>query len=103
MRLVGRLRDDHSGVQNCFVDDIARRTAVAGCSSGDDDDFTPCPNPFREAPMFACSLTNDSYSLTLYALSEEKLTEMPAPDMDAATGMPVAGSNWGVNMAHYIE
>lgn len=65
--------------------------------------FTPCPNPFREAPMFACSLTNDSYSLTLYALSEEKLTEIPAPDMDAATGMPVAGSNWVVNMAHYIE
>ncbi len=47
--------------------------------------------------------TNDSYSLTLYALSEEKLTAIPAPDMDAATGMPVAGSNWVVNMAHYIE
>ena len=65
--------------------------------------FTPCPNPFpREAPMFACSLTNDSYSLTLYALDVAKLDNLPAPDVDA-NGVPVPGSNWVVNMAHYIE
>ena len=66
--------------------------------------FTPCPNPFpREAPMFACSLVNDSYALVLYALPMASLDDLPAPDLDPETGMPVAGSNWVVNMAHAIE
>jgi phosphatidylethanolamine-binding protein (PEBP) family uncharacterized protein len=64
--------------------------------------FTPCPNPFpREAPMFTCSLTQDSYSFTLYALPTETLEEIPPPAIDATTGMPIA--NWVVQMGHYIE
>jgi phosphatidylethanolamine-binding protein (PEBP) family uncharacterized protein len=65
--------------------------------------FTPCPNPFpRDLPMFMCSLTRDSYAFTLYALPTATLDDLPEPDLDD-TGMPVAGSNWVVKMAHYIE
>ncbi len=66
--------------------------------------FTPCPNPFpRGAPQFMCSLTQDSYSLTVYALSVAKLDNLPPP-VDTATGMPAStGWNWIVNMGHYIE
>ncbi len=53
--------------------------------------------------MFMCSLTQDSYSLTLYALPVAKLTDLPAA-VDTGTNMPAAaGWNWVVNMAHYIE
>jgi len=62
--------------------------------------FTPCPNPFREAPMFMCSLTRDSYSFTLYALPTETLDNLPAPDLDD-DGNPTG--NWVVKMGHYIE
>jgi phosphatidylethanolamine-binding protein (PEBP) family uncharacterized protein len=66
--------------------------------------FTPCPNPFpREAPMFMCSLTQDSYAITVYALKVAKLTDLP-PAIDTGTNMPAAtGWNWVVNMGHYIE
>ena len=66
--------------------------------------FTPCPNPFpKDAPQFMCSLTLDSYAFTVYALPVAKINNLPAPDLDATTGMPVAGSNWVVKMGHYIE
>jgi phosphatidylethanolamine-binding protein (PEBP) family uncharacterized protein len=65
--------------------------------------FPPCPNPFRDPPMFMCSLTQDSYSFTVYALPVAKLSEIPAA-IDTATSMPAAaGWNWVVNMAHYVE
>ncbi len=66
--------------------------------------FTPCPNPFpKDDFRFSCSLTQDSYSLTLYALPMAKLTNLPAP-METRPGMPTTSSwNWVVNMAHYIE
>jgi hypothetical protein len=50
-------------------------------------------------------LTQDSYSLTVYALKAAKLDNLPAP-VDTGTMMSVApgsGWNWVVNMAHYIE
>jgi phosphatidylethanolamine-binding protein (PEBP) family uncharacterized protein len=66
--------------------------------------FTPCPNPFpKGAPQFMCSLTQDSYSLTVYALRVAKLTDLPAA-VNTTTSMPAAtGWNWVVNMGHYIE
>ena len=66
--------------------------------------FPPCPNPFpKDAPQFMCSLTQDSYSFTVYALPTAKLTSLP-PAIDTGTSMPAAaGWNWVVNMAHYIE
>jgi phosphatidylethanolamine-binding protein (PEBP) family uncharacterized protein len=65
--------------------------------------FTPCPNPFprdNAAPPFSCMLSQDSYSLTLYALSEETLDDLPAVELDDMN-MPV--KNWVVAMGHYIE
>ena len=53
--------------------------------------------------MFMCTLTQDSYALTVYALTEEKLVDLPAP-VNTTDNMPGAkGWNWVVNMAHYIE
>ena len=43
----------------------------------------------------------DSYSLALYALPVAKLDNLPAPDLDATTGMPTG--NYVVKMGHYIE
>jgi phosphatidylethanolamine-binding protein (PEBP) family uncharacterized protein len=64
--------------------------------------FPPCPNPFPlGSPMFMCSLVNDSYSFTLYALDQEKLTDLPDPDVDATSGMPTG--NYMVKLAQYIE
>ena len=66
--------------------------------------FPPCPNPFpKDAPQFMCSLTQDSYSFTVYALPTAKLSNLP-PAVDTGTNMPAAaGWNWVVNMGHYIE
>jgi phosphatidylethanolamine-binding protein (PEBP) family uncharacterized protein len=64
--------------------------------------FPPCPNPFPKGDArFTCGLVIDSYSFTLYALPTAKLTDLPAPDMDATTGNPTG--NYVVKMAHYIE
>ena len=64
--------------------------------------FPPCPNPFpRSDARFTCGLVTDSYSFTLYALPVAKLDNLPAPDLDATTGMPTG--NYVVNMGHYIE
>jgi RNA polymerase sigma factor (sigma-70 family) len=64
--------------------------------------FPPCPNPFPKSDArFTCGLVTDSYSYTLYALPTAKLDNLPAPDLDATTGMPTG--NYVVNMAHYIE
>lgn len=43
----------------------------------------------------------DSYSFTLYALPVAKLTDLPAPDLDATTGAPTG--NYVVKRGHYIE
>ena len=66
--------------------------------------FTPCPNPFPNgAPQFMCSLTQDSYALTVYALKVAKIDNLPAA-VNTTTSMPaVSGWNWVVNMGHYIE
>lgn len=64
--------------------------------------FPPCPNPFpRDSAMFTCSLANDVYSFTLYALPMEKITDLPAPDLDPMTNMPTG--NYMVKMAQYID
>src|SRR5262249_4814561 len=76
--------------------------SATGPDSGNYGFFTPCPNPFpRDNAAFMCSLVNDSYSLTLYALPTAKLDNLPAPDLDPMTNMPTG--NWVVKMAHYIE
>jgi len=63
--------------------------------------FPPCPNPFpaSDARFTSCSLTRDSYSYTLYALSST--ITPPPPDTDPTTGLPTG--NYVVNMGHYIE
>src|SRR5262252_224627 len=64
--------------------------------------FPPCPNPFpRDDSRFTCSLVNDSYSFTLYALPVAHLTNLPAPDVDATSGAPTG--NYVVKMGHYLE
>lgn len=64
--------------------------------------FPPCPNPFpADDERFSCGLVIDSYAFTLYALEEETLDDLPAPDIDPDTDMPTG--NWVVNMGHYIE
>ena len=77
---------------------------TGGSSLGSYGFFTPCPNPFpKDAPQLMCSLTQDSYSLTVYALKVAKLDNLP-PAVDTMTNMPAAaGWNWVVNMGHYIE
>lgn len=64
--------------------------------------FPPCPNPFPQGDArFTCSLVDDSYSFTLYALPVAKLDNLPAPDLDATTGLPTG--NYVVKMGHYLD
>src|SRR6188768_3452383 len=52
--------------------------------------FSPCPNPFpRDDARFMCTLTQDSYSITVYALPVAKLTDLPAA-VNTTTSMPAA-------------
>jgi phosphatidylethanolamine-binding protein (PEBP) family uncharacterized protein len=64
--------------------------------------FPPCPNPFPKSDRrFSQSLVTDSHSFTLDALPMDKLVELPAPGLDATSGMPTGG--YVVKLGRYIE